>query len=363
MAEFGGFEMPIQYEGILAEHNATRTAATVFDTCHMGEFLVHGPSAARELDMLVSSHVAPLALGQCRYGLLCNEHGGVIDDEITYRTGEHEFMMVVNAGTQAGDFEWLRSHLEPSTSLTNTSDATGKIDLQGPQAPGVLARVVDAQFGGLKYYHSVLGTYRGAPVRISRTGYTGEIGFELYCPAGLVGQLWDDCLASGAKPAGLGARDTLRLEMGYPLYGHELSISRNAGESAFQRAIATDKRYMGSDVVTDTTRRRDSLVGLRLDSRRAARDHDSVFDDTGLPVGIVTSGSFSPCLGIAIAMAYVHSRMAVAGTRVHIHAGKSDLPATVVPLPFYPQASGRMPLAAFLPANQKSNAPHTAHVN
>ena len=234
MGPFGGWLMPIQYAGIVKEHEACRRNAALFDTCHMGEFLVRGPLAAAALERLVTCEVSSLAAGQCRYGLMCNENGGVIDDLLLYRMSEQEFMVVVNAGTQDGDFEWIRSHVAGGTQVESLSGRTFKVDLQGPAAPRIMRGLAEMPPANLTYYHFADNRYGGRRVLVSRTGYTGEIGFEIYFENGdLAARFWKAAMALGATPAGLGARDTLRLEMGMPLYGHELSVDRNAAESGF----------------------------------------------------------------------------------------------------------------------------------
>jgi aminomethyltransferase len=348
MAPFGGFVMPIQYEGIIAEHFATRTAATIFDTCHMGEFHIHGGNALSDLDKIVSCSIASMSIGQCRYGFICNEQGGVIDDQITYRLGDNDFYMVVNAGTQDNDFEWISSHLSASTRRENRSSETAKIDLQGPASAKIMQKLMEKPVDDMKYYHFKHNRYRGKEVLTSRTGYTGEVGFEIYCDNILGLMFWNDCLELGAKPAGLGARDTLRLEVGYPLYGHELSAGRNAAESNFPLAIARDKDFIGAGKVKDSALMKNSLVGLMLADRRAARDHDIILDNAGNEIGIVTSGSFSPSLQKSIAMGYVKNEFKTEGTAVKIKTARGELPATVCKTPFYKEATARKPLASFL---------------
>jgi aminomethyltransferase len=348
MAPFGGFLMPIQYEGIIAEHTATRTAATVFDTCHMGQFRISGPRACEDLERLVSAPVSAMEVGQCRYGYLCNEQGGVLDDEITYRLAPAEFMMVVNAGTQDADRAWITSHLSPGTAVETLSPDTAKIDLQGPTSAGIMRQIAELPLDGMKYYRFAQNRIAGERVLVSRTGYTGEVGFEIYPPQAMARSVWDRCLSLGAKPAGLGARDTLRLEMGFPLYGHELSAERSAAEAGFERAIAPDKDFIGAAAVRDPARAPQRLVGLVLDGRRAARAHDTVADSTGKRAGEVTSGSFSPSLGVSIAMAYVDKGCAAPGTTLAVRTERAELPAVVVHTPFYARATGRRPLREFL---------------
>jgi len=348
MAPFGGYEMPIQYQGIFAEHFATRTKAAIFDTCHMGEFTLQGAQTAQDLDKILSCPVSNMKPGQCRYGFFCNPSGGVLDDQIIYRISDYEFLMVVNASTQDTDFEWVKSNLSSFTSIKNISNQTGKIDLQGPMSAKIMEKLFDDPIGGLKYYHWMHNRYNGEKLLISRTGYTGEIGFEIYLDAVLTKRFWDDCCGLGAQPAGLGARDTLRLEMGYPLYGHELDIARNAAESGLSRAIANDKEFIGSSVVLDPARANSVLCGMKLDGRRTARNGDAVEDSDGTVIGNVTSGSYSPSLECAIAMGYVKKDKSILGSRVYLCAAKAKMPATIVEMPFYKNATARKNLLEYL---------------
>lgn len=347
MAPFGGFEMPIQYEGIFAEHFATRKAATVFDTCHMGEFLIKGDSATKDLEKILSCDIFAMKTGQCKYGFICNENGGVIDDQITYKMGENDYFMVVNASTQDNDFEWIKTYASPETSLKNISNETGKIDIQGPQSAKIVNKLIGKPINDLKYYTWMHTTYNGKTVIISRTGYTGEIGFEIYLDEADTVKFWNQCLELGAKPVGLGCRDTLRLEMGYPLYGHELDDKRNAGESGFSKAVSTIKTFIGSPSITNQPASH-ALCGLALEGRRAARNGDSICDNNGKNIGIVTSGSYSPSLEIAIAIGYVEKPLSDIGKTIQINTGKTILNATIVDMPFYKQATARKKLAEYL---------------
>jgi aminomethyltransferase len=348
MAPFGGYCMPIQYSGIMNEHKATREAATIFDTCHMGEFRINGSNAVSDLETILSCPVAPIKTGQCRYGFICNENGGVIDDQIVYRMAENEFFMVVNAATKPADFEWIKRHISEGTAIENLSARTAKLDLQGPASARIMRKLMEAKIDGMKYYTWVKNRYRNTEVLISRTGYTGEIGFEMYCPLDLGKVFWNDCLGLGALPAGLGARDTLRLEMGFPLYGHELDDCTNAAESNFSRAIDETKKFIGSAVVLDPAQKRRLLVGIRLEGRRAARHGDAICDNRGNSVGAVTSGSFSPSLASAIALGYVALPASAIGTQVRIRTDRQELTGSIVELPFYKKATGRMDIKKFL---------------
>jgi aminomethyltransferase len=348
IAPFGGYLMPIQYSGIIKEHTATRKKAAIFDTCHMGEFRISGKRAAADLDILLSCPVAAAKVGSCRYGFICNENGGVIDDQIFYRMDEGDFFMVVNAATMKTDFEWIGAHLSSGTRLENLSDETAKIDLQGPESVGILQKLLERPIDNMKYYSWARNRFKGSEVLISRTGYTGEIGFELYASHDLAKMFWNECIELGALPAGLGARDTLRLEMGYPLYGHELDEHTNAAESGFSRAIATNKAFFGSSIVLDASRKKHLLCGIMLPGRRAARHGDTIADAAGNSIGRITSGSFSPTLSRAIALGYVTLGFSEAGTPVVIRTERDDLSGEITTLPFYRNATGRANVSNFL---------------
>ncbi len=347
MAPFGGFVMPIQYSGILAEHEAARSRIAVFDTCHMGEFRLCGATALDDLERLVSCDVAPMEVGQCRYGMLCNPSGGVIDDLLVYRLGAEEFMLVVNAGTQEGDFEWVASHASAGTTLRNISDETAKVDVQGPGAPGIVQRLMEQPIEGMRFYRFRHNRYGGSDVLLSRTGYTGEIGFEFYGAPELTCRFWDDCLDAGAVPAGLGARDTLRLEVGMPLYGHELSTGRNASCLGLARSISRTKQFIGAEAVRSGGSPAERLVGVAFEGRRTAREGDRIVDESGAELGVVTSGSFAPSLGHAVALGYVVAAAALPGVRVVVEA-RRPLAGEVVGTPFYRAGTARKALAGFL---------------
>ncbi|MFA7173986.1 MAG: glycine cleavage system aminomethyltransferase GcvT [Kiritimatiellia bacterium] len=353
MAEFGGYLMPIQYSGILKEHQACRERAVLFDTDHMGVFRVTGPHALQNIEMLVSCDVASMATGQCRYGLMCNPAGGVIDDLLVYRLGGSDFMLVVNAGTKEGDLAWIQKHLAADTHIENQGSQTAKIDLQGPESPWLIQRLLMESVSELKFFRFMHNSYRDRHVIVSRTGYTGEIGFEIYITLELAQKFWQDCMELEAIPAGLGARDTLRLEMGMPLYGHELSTRRNAGESGLERVLSSTKEFIGSTVVNDRSLRRSRLVGIEIQGRRAARQGDEILDGAGMPIGTVTSGSFSPSLGFAIALGYVPESLCELGTPLKLKGPRSELDGKVVGLPFYTQATGRGKMHDFLAAKSR----------
>lgn len=347
MATFGGYWMPIQYTGILAEHKAARTAATIFDTCHMGEFRISGGTALQDLEYLVSCDLADLAVGRCRYGLMCNPDGGVLDDLLVYRLNDRDFMLVVNAGSQDADYKWIAGHVSVGTTLRNISESTAKVDVQGPGAPRIVQNLVDAPIDSLKYYGFQHNTFEEQPVLISRTGYTGEVGFEIYSDPSLAGKIWDYCIRNGAVPAGLGARDTLRLEMGMPLYGHELREDRNAASAGFAPFISKIKIFIGSETIRRSPDPKEILVGLELEGRQAAREGSRILSEQGADIGVVTSGSFAPSLGNAVALGYVDSEFAAEGIPVSF-AARRELSGRIAARPFFRQGTARKPLFEFL---------------
>lgn len=343
MAPFGGWDMPIQYKGILAEHEQTRKRASVFDTCHMGEFELRGPSAERDLERLLTQSIATIPQSRCRYGYLLRDDGGVLDDLTCYRMGPDHFMLVVNAGTLDRDAEWIRGHLSSGTTFTDLSPRTAKLDIQGPRSREEMERAFRARLPELKYFGFDHVTLDGASCLVSRTGYTGEWGYEIYFPEDKAIRFWELLTAGGGvQPAGLGARDTLRLEMGYALYGHELTEDRTPVGAGRGRYMDLKKDFIGRAAVEAELARGDGLVlaGLRLETRRAARAGEVVWA-AGKPVGQVTSGSVAPSLGVAVAMAYVDKAHGDPGTIVEIESRGARLPARVVELPFYPNGSAR----------------------
>ncbi|MDY6855809.1 MAG: glycine cleavage system aminomethyltransferase GcvT [Thermodesulfobacteriota bacterium] len=345
---FAGYLMPIQYQGIITEHLATRAKATVFDTCHMGEYYIYDGNALIDLENLLTCHIDTMEIGQCRYGLICNKKGGVIDDQVIYRLDKNRFFMVVNAVNKDFDLEWIRSHISKKTRIEDASDNTAKIDLQGPESPQIMQKLMEDGIDDMKFYYFKYNKYKDKEILISRTGYTGEVGFEIYCDNELGIALWNDCIECGAKPAGLGARDTLRLEMGFPLYGHELSSDWNAAESGLMRHIATDKEFIGSKAALDVSQRVFSLAGMILNDRRAARAHDTVFDMNGKKIGFITSGSFSPSIGKAIAMGYIHKSSSEPGTVLSIKTERNELKATIHQTPLYKKGTWKKNLDCFL---------------
>ncbi|MBU4285548.1 MAG: glycine cleavage system aminomethyltransferase GcvT [Verrucomicrobia bacterium] len=359
MVPFAGWEMPLVYRGIIPEHLWTRAHASVFDICHMGEFGIKGATAEADLERLVTLGVASLKPGACAYGYLLAEDGGVQDDVICFRLGADRFWLVVNAGTLAGDRDWIRAHLSPRTTFTDLSPAMAKLDIQGPCACLSVEAALGQALPLLGYFHFQEVTIQDTPCLLSRTGYTGEFGYELYVPANEVPRFWNLLLKSGQiLPAGLGARDTLRVEMGYPLYGHELrrewrpptSLRYGAsGHLAADVAGASRGRFMDMAkpfIGREAVRRELEtgafrvLVGLLLEGRMAGRAGDPVMKN-GIGVGEVTSGLFAPSLNVAVALAYVDQAVSRPGEALAITGRRKSLNARVEALPLYKKGTAR----------------------
>lgn len=342
MGPFAGWDMPIQYAGILAEHSHTRAAASVFDICHMGEFRLQGQGAAQALARAVTHNLDTLKPGKCRYGFLLTEQGTVLDDLIVYRLEEEAFMLVVNGACAASDFATISSRLPAGLTLVDISCATAKIDLQGPLAVDVLEGLLKQSFRDLGYFSFRHVDYAGASMMISRTGYTGELGYELYLPWDSALGLWEALLAdSRVLPAGLGARDTLRLESGLPLYGHEMDTAHTPTEAGMGKMLASTADYVGK---AGAQKVQQELVPLVIEGRRSARNGDIVALPDGTAVGVVTSGSFAPTLGYVVAFAWVDVAHAKAPSFV-VRCARVELPAKPATLPFYTKGTARTALA------------------
>lgn len=342
MAPFAGWNMPIQYsDGIIAEHLHTREKAGLFDICHMGEFIVDGAGAAEALSRAVTHNIATLKPGRCRYGFLLNADGGIIDDLIVYRLREERFMLVVNAACRAPDLAALKERIGSGIVIEDISDATAKLDLQGPLAFDVLEKVLPGPWRRLPYFGFTEDpVFDGAPLFASRTGYTGELGLELYCPAEKALKLWETLLGDQrVKPVGLGARDTLRLEVGLPLNGQDIDGKHSPAEAGYAGMLTSQAEYVGKSGAHTV---REKLTALLIEGRRSARHHDVVLLD-GQEAGVVTSGSFGPSVGNAIALAYITADKAGA-EHYTIRAAKTELRARVVPLPFYAGGTARAAL-------------------
>jgi aminomethyltransferase len=344
MVEFAGFQMPVQYTSIRAEHAAVRDAAGVFDVSHMGQIALEGPTALATADHLLSRTASAAAPGRVRYALLCNEAGGVVDDVTVYRLAEDALFLCVNAANVEKDLAWIRAHAPADTTVRDTSAETALIALQGPASAEALARVSDGSAGAIKRYRFDRLEVASSEALVSRTGYTGADGFEIYCGPGDAERIFETLLAEGKPlglaPAGLGARDTLRLEAALPLYGHELDDDTSPREAGLGRFVELDRDFLGAEAIR---RRRDAgprraLVGFELEGRGIARAGYPLARD-GAPIGTVTSGAPSPTLGTSIGLGWVPPELAPPGTRFDVMIRGRATPARVVETPF---VSGKM---------------------
>jgi len=348
LAEYGGWIMPIQYEGIIAEVRQTRQKAALFDVSHMGEFLVEGAGAAAFLQEVLTNDISALYDGRIIYSPLCYPHGGTVDDILVYRCGAERYLVVVNAANTAKDYEWLSERAKPGMSLRDISAETALLALQGPNSLAVLQALGRAPLEQLRYYHFLPEVeLAGIKCLVSRTGYTGEDGFEIFCPAGKAEALWGALLEAGELrhlglvPAGLGARDVLRLEAGLPLYGHELSESISPLEAGLERFISFKKGpFIGREALLQQmeaglSRR---LCGLILLERGVIREGYPVSDGEK-EIGVVSSGTYSPTLNRSIGMAFLATGEAVPGRAVQVVIRDRAHRAQVVTLPFYRRES------------------------
>lgn len=341
LVDFGGFEMPLQYKGIRAEHTAVREKAGMFDVSHMGEFFLSGPDALANVQRLTVNDASLLEPGQAQYTAMCLETGGIVDDLIVYALAPDRFLLVVNAANIPKDRAWVERHLEGDVRFENRSDRMSLIALQGPLAPGLLGPLTDVPLDGMASYTFKTGTVCGIPdVIVSATGYTGEKGFELYIDhaQGDPGAVWDALLAAGAEPAGLGARDTLRLEMGYALYGNDLSETVTPLEGRLGWLTKLGKgAFIGREALLrqkeEGVPRR--LVGFVMAQERALPRHGYAIEDAeGNGIGEVTSGSISISTGKGIGMGLVQAAHAGTGGELFIRIRNQAVPAVVTQPPF-----------------------------
>lgn len=339
MVEFGGFEMPVSYRGVLAEHETVRERCGLFDISHMGEFIVEGENAEAFLQKLTTNDLSRLDDGQAQYSLLLYPEAGVVDDIIVYRLSAKRFMLCVNASNIQKDFNWLQSHLEPGVVLQDQSAATGLIALQGPHSFALLEKL-DFDLKRLKRFEFCETQLASCPLWISRTGYTGEEGCEIFLPNAYLEKIWKALLEAGAKeglePIGLGARDTLRLEMGYPLYGHEISESINPFEAGLAWVVKMNKPdFIGKaalqKIKQEGIKRR--LIGLVMEDQGIPRQAQNLISE-GRPVGEVLSGTFSPTLKIGIATALVESKIVEGKTEISVDIRGKIKKAKITSLPF-----------------------------
>jgi aminomethyltransferase len=344
LVDFAGYEMPLRYTGDVREHQAVRKGVGLFDISHMGEFRVVGAGAAAFLDGVLTNDIGKMTPGQATYTTMCRPSGGIVDDLYVYRSPDH-FMLVVNASNIAKDFAWLEEHCPKGVELRDLSDVTALLAVQGPRAPEVLRGNVPAAALEIPSNQFVEGPLFGVPAIVARTGYTGEDGFELYFSTNDAVQVWEGLMRAGAacglEPLGLGARDSLRLEMAYMLYGNDIDDSTNPLEAGLGWTVKLGKGdFLGRDTLVEQKQKglARKLVGLEAEGRRVPR-HDMIIEAGGRPVGRVTSGGFSPSLERPIAMAYVETEHSALGTTVEVVTGSTRIPSRVVKRPFYEHGS------------------------
>lgn len=351
LAEFAGYQMPVQYGSIVAEHQATRQSAGLFDVSHMARLRLEGSRAVELLEHLLTRRTGDMQPGQVRYSLLCNLEGGILDDIlVSYLespSGRQFYLLVINAGNHQKVLKWMQPHLAdfPDVAISDVTEATAMMALQGPNSLSILQRLFPDnahRVSRLEYYQATVTNQMGKPTIVSRTGYTGEDGFELIVRAEDAQRVWNNLMLAGRdhgiQPAGLGARDTLRLEAGMPLYGHELSESIDPFSAGLRFAVNLKGRdFLGASALAAKIAQPliSQRVGLKLSGRRAAREGASILDSDRRVVGQVTSGTFSPTLQQPIAMAYLSAQVSSPGTQVTVDVRGSDVSAEVVKLPFY----------------------------
>jgi len=353
MVPFAGYEMPIQYDSIVSEHQACRTAAALFDVSHMGRLRFDGPGSAELLDRLLTRRMTDLAVGAVKYGLICNSEGGVLNDVLVSHlktpSDAQYHLMVVNAANREKIVEWIKPHLEdfPQVTFTDRTEVTAMIAVQGPLAIETCKQLFSFDPSRLKYYRASVTDHLSKPVIVSRTGYTGEDGFEVICRAEDAGRVWENFLLAGRdagfRPAGLGARDTLRMEAAMPLYGHELTESMDPISAGLRFACnVKDRDFIGRDRIAELIRSGppQTRIGLIPSGKRPAREGAAVLDADGNTIGKVVSGGPSPTLGHPIAMAMVDSPAADRQDfQIDIRGKRS--PASRTELPFYRRSNGR----------------------
>lgn len=350
MAEFAGYHMPISYSGIKEEHDAVRNHAGIFDVSHMGEFIIRGKQAMDLVQKVTSNDVSKLSIGQAQYSCMPNETGGIVDDLLVYRlpedmaqSGEQSYLLVVNASNMQKDWDWIAKHNHFDARMINISDETGLIAVQGPKATAILQKLTDVDLSKIAYYHFNKGRMAGVDnVLLSATGYTGSGGFELYAENAQIETLWEAVMDAGSGhgllPAGLGARDTLRLEMGFCLYGNDIDDTTSPLEAGLGWITKLQKGdFIGKNWLTQQKQSgiKKKLVGIIADDRRAPRHGYKVFDMNDREIGIVTSGTQSPSLNVPLGMAYVPLEFSKENTALQIQIGTKMIRAHVASIPFY----------------------------
>lgn len=345
MVDFAGFEMPVQYKGIRLEHEAVRNRAGIFDVSHMGEFIISGPGALGWIQSLSVNDASALYPGRAQYTVMCRENGGIVDDLLIYMLAENRYMLVVNAANIEKDFNWISSFQAADSTLEDLSEATALLALQGPKSTEILQTLTDRDLGGIRFYHFETGTVAGEPdILISRTGYTGETGYELYIDRNRAdtGVIWEAIFSAGEEfglePAGLGARDTLRLEMGYPLYGNDLTDETTPYEAGLDWVVKPEKGdFSGRDALLKQRTEGVSrlLTGFVTDEpRQIPRAGYEILDSNEARIGIVTSGTLSITLSKGIGMGYLPPEHASPGQSVLLSIRNKQVPAITAKPPF-----------------------------
>ncbi len=341
IVEFGGFEMPVQYTSLIEEHRRVRERVGLFDVSHMGEVEVRGTDALAYVQRMTINDASRLTPGRVQYSAMCYDDGGIVDDMLVYHMGDH-YLLVINAANIEKDVAWLEEHLRGDVTLTDRSDEFTLIAVQGPRSLDTLKKLTDVNLPSIQYYHYAAGSVCGVPMTISRTGYTGDLGFELYMPSDVETseRIWNALMEAGKPygigPAGLGARDTLRLEMGFCLYGHDIDQTTNPIEAGLGWITKVDKGdFIGRSAIqavkaSGPTRK---LIGFALKDKAFPRPGYTLRIDAN-DVGTVTSGTFSPILDRGIGMGYVKADVARSGTDVSVMIRERDYPATITSFPF-----------------------------
>ena len=344
MVDFGGWDMPVQYSGIIDEHNAVRNAVGVFDVSHMGEIEIRGPEAAKLTDYVTTNAVQKLKLGQAHYSGLLYEHGGFVDDILVHKVADDHYFLCVNASNQDKDFEHIVAQNHFDAVVENNGDRYAQIAIQGPKARATLQKLTKVDLGGIKYYWFTDGEVAGTPARIAHTGYTGEDGFEIYVPPADAERMWQLVMDAGAefgiKPCGLGARNTLRMEAKMALYGHEIDASISPLEADLGWIVKLDKgEFVGRAALLKQKESgiRRKLIGFEMRARGIGRDGYEVFLK-GVPAGWVTSGGPAPTLNKNIGMCYLPTEQSVPETSIQIMIRNQPVDAVTVETPFYKRA-------------------------
>ncbi|THD32551.1 glycine cleavage system aminomethyltransferase GcvT [Flavobacterium lindanitolerans] len=342
MVPFAGYNMPVQYEGVNIEHETVRNGVGVFDVSHMGEFLISGPNALALIQKVTTNDASTLTVGKAQYSCLPNENGGIVDDLIVYKMKEDQYLLVVNASNIEKDWNWISTKNDVGAEMRNISDDYSLLAIQGPKAVEAMQSLTSVDLAAIKYYHFEVGDFAGVPdVIISATGYTGSGGFEIYAKNENIEQIWNKVFEAGKsygiKPIGLAARDTLRLEMGFCLYGNDINDTTSPIEAGLGWITKFNKEFTNSE---NLLKQKEAgvlrkLVGFELTERGIPRHDYEIVDKDGNIIGVVTSGTMAPSLNKGIGLGYVTTEFSGVDSEIFIRIRKNDIPAKVVKLPFY----------------------------